>query len=86
MRKKWLKALAIISVSFLLIFSGAALSSHVEQAQARSRTKYVYIAPRNGKKYHARRTCRGLRRARYVKRVTITYAKRHHYTRCKICY
>lgn len=87
MRKKWLKICAILSVSFLLIFSGAALSTSIEQSQARttSKVKYVYIAPVSGKKYHIRKSCRGLSRAKYIKRVKLSYAKKH-YRKCKICY
>ncbi len=58
------------------------------QAATRRRVKkkYVRIAPISGKKYHYRKNCRGLRRAKIKKRVTISYAKRHHYKKCKLCW
>lgn len=87
MHRKWLKLCAIMSVSFLLIVSGASLSAHIEQTRASTtaKVKYVYIAPTSGKKFHSKKSCRGLRRARVIKRVKLSYAKRS-YSKCKICY
>lgn len=51
-----------------------------------ARSAKVYIAPHSGKKYHRYRNCRGLRRARSVKKVSVKTAKRQHYKKCKICW
>lgn len=77
MRKKWLKICAILSVSFLLIFSGAALSTSIEQSQARttSKVKYVYIAPVSGKKYHIRKSCRRIEQGKIYQAREIVLCK-----------
>ena len=47
---------------------------------------YVYIAPYSGTKYHAKKSCRGLRNARETEKITKKEAKEQGYTACKICY
>lgn len=46
-------------------------------------TKRVYIAPSYGTKYHFKKHCRGLNRAKSKKKVTYKWAKKHGYTKCK---
>ena len=61
-------------------------SNIVAIASAKAKTKKVYIAPYSGKKYHNHKDCRGLRKARSKKRITLTKARKLGYKKCKICY
>lgn len=79
-----------------LLFGGAAVSPGaaeqqqtvsqpgIEQAYAKSRK--VYIAPYSGSKYHSTKHCRGLRRARSVKKISVKTAKRQGYSKCRLCW
>ncbi|WP_125572838.1 hypothetical protein [Levilactobacillus huananensis] len=80
------RALSVVAVAFTLGSVAEPLAAPVTIAQARS--SHVWIAPYKGKKYHFSKKCRGLRRARKVKRVTLKWAKKHHYKQCRIrgCY
>lgn len=51
-----------------------------------AKTRKVYYAPYMGKKYHCTKTCRGLNRAREIRKISVKGAKKLHLTKCKICY
>lgn len=82
-------------VGSALLFGGTAIaptlqsegqaggSVGIERAYAASK---VYIAPHSGTKYHKSKRCRGLRRARGVKKISVKKAKRLHYKMCKVCW
>lgn len=73
------KALLTLALSFTMV-----LNTNVTiTAQA---VTNVYIAPYQGKKYHSKDTCRGLRNARQIVKVTLTQAKKDGYEKCGICY
>ncbi|VDG20559.1 hypothetical protein [Lactiplantibacillus mudanjiangensis] len=71
---------AMIMITFTL--GGGLVSLPPENVQAK--TAYVYIAPNHGKKYHFTSNCRGLNRAKRIKHVKLSWAKRHGYKRCKL--
>lgn len=73
------KLLLATTLSLTLAFNaGTALP-----VQAAATT--VYIAPDQGEKYHAKKTCRGLNKANSVKKTTLAKAKKAGYEPCKIC-
>ena len=77
------KATFAIVMSTVLVFSSTSVGP-ITAAQAKSAK--VIIAPTSGKKYHKKKTCRGLRKARYTKKISKSKAKKLGYKKCKICY
>ena len=67
-------------IALVLVIS---LFSQVNVAQAQAAK--VYVAPYSGVKYHSYRYCRGLSRARSVKKMAKKKARRLGYTKCKLC-
>ena len=51
----------------------------------KSTSKKVYVT-RTGKKYHSRKSCRGLNRAKKIYKTTLKKAKKQGLKKCKICY
>lgn len=51
----------------------------------KSTSKKVYVT-RTGKKYHSRKSCRGLNRAKKIYTSTLKKAKKRGLKKCKICY
>lgn len=80
---KVLRKTALIVVSTLTLTGMLApVTEPLVTAQAKS--SRVYIAPYQGKKYHFDKRCRGLRKARTLKKVSVKWAKQHGYKVCKI--
>ena len=48
-------------------------------------SKKVYVT-KTGKKYHSRKSCRGLNRAKKIYTSTLKKAKKRGLKKCKICY
>ena len=85
MNNRICKSAASIMLSGALVFSGAVgvfgaeafAPSDVGLVQvAHAKAKKVWIAPKSGKCYHYSKSCRGLRNARSVKKVTLKKVKR----------
>lgn len=77
------KTVATLAVMFTFVIGGAAPIVPATTV-AHAKTTYVYIAPESGKRYHFNRHCRGLRFANKIDRVTLHWARHHHYTKCKL--
>lgn len=73
---------AAFVLAIVIAFSGSVGTPQV--ALAASST--VYVAPYSGTRYHCIRSCRGLRRARSIQRMTKRNARAAGYTKCRICY
>lgn len=85
-------------IAVLLIFaclagtsSTALAATHTESGtcaatlclKGKSKTKYVWITPESGKKYH-KKSCRTIK-IRYKVKMKLSEAKKKGYTRCKVC-
>ena len=70
------------TITILVTLGGGLVSLPPQPVQAR--TAYVWIAPNHGKKYHYRKSCRGLNRAKSKRHVKLIWAKHHGYKRCKL--
>lgn len=84
--KKGTIKIKILSVTTALCISVSGAGAAVPEQQVAAKTKKVYIAPYMGKKYHRTMKCRGLNRAKKIKKVSLSSAKKQGRTKCKICY
>lgn len=74
----------IVSVALSVVLaSSASVTSPLTVYAAK---KVVYVAPESGKKYHCKKSCRGLSKANKIVSKTEKEAKKAGYTKCKICY
>ena len=80
-QKDFKRSLIAILLSISLACSGALASPQMAYASSK-----VYVAPYSGTKYHCTRSCRGLRNARSVERISKRSAQAQGYTKCRICY
>lgn len=76
-----LKKTALILMATISISGGA---STIVPTSSMAKTRYVYIAPKHGKKYHLAKNCRGLRRAKKIQKKTLKWAKKHGYKMCRL--
>jgi hypothetical protein len=75
-----------ILVMFLCIMMATTTVSTVEPVTIQAKTTYVYITKSGrGKKYHAYKNCRTLRRSK-VGKIKLKSAKKQGLTKCKVCY
>ncbi len=80
-QKEWKRIVVALLLTAVMALSGSVASPNVAYASAR-----VYVAPQSGTRYHCTRSCRGLRRANRVIRITKSQARSQGYTKCRICY
>jgi hypothetical protein len=78
--KSMKRSVIAVSLSLALIIPQVPNVPTTEAAQK------VYIAPTSGTKYHAIKRCRGLNRAKIIKKTTLKKAKRSGYKKCKLCW
>ncbi|WP_125681153.1 hypothetical protein [Levilactobacillus yonginensis] len=74
------KAAMLLAITFTL--GGAAQPLAAPTSTAEAKTQKIWIAPNHGKKYHYDKHCRGLNHAKKLKRVSLKWAKQHHYKLC----
>ncbi|MDT6980488.1 hypothetical protein [Levilactobacillus zymae] len=73
---------ATLLVVSTLTLTGMLAPVTTPQLTAEAKATKVFIAPKHGKKYHYSRSCRGLNHSVKTKRVTLKWAKQHHYKLC----
>lgn len=81
------KQITAIALSAFLFFGGiGGLDFETNSVScAATKSKVVYIAPHSGTKYHTEKKCRGLRKAKSIKTISIKNAKKQGYSACKLC-
>ncbi|MCY9806591.1 hypothetical protein OXT66_03375 [Lentilactobacillus senioris] len=77
-----MKALRKTAILIAATFTIGGGMTAIPAAPAQAKTRYVWIAPKHGKKYHYAKHCRGLNHASKLKHVTLKWAKRNHYKLC----
>lgn len=77
-----MKALRKTAILIAATFTIGGGMTAIPAAPAQAKTRYVWIAPYSGKKYHYYKHCPGLRNHRYLRHVTKKWAKKHHYKLC----
>ncbi|MGF7437386.1 hypothetical protein [Lentilactobacillus senioris] len=78
-----MKALRKTAILIAATFTIGGGMTAIPAAPAQAKTRYVWIAPAYGTKYHYKKHCRGLNHAGRLKHVTLKWAKHHHYKLCK---
>ena len=71
-----MRNLACVALAAVMLFD----ASNVQAAAT-----MVYIAPYEGEKYHKSKDCRGLNKAKSIKKLRLSVAKKDGYEPCKIC-